>query len=335
MLEETRKDSHAIKELHVAHNMAKLSVVVPVYNGAERLPRLLDCFVAQTCRDFELVAIDDGSTDVSGAVLESYADRIPLRLIRKGNGGASSAYNRGLDEASGEFVFMLDQDDLLHPQAVEFMLRGMAESQADCLIFDYRDIDERQAVEVKADFAAVGECPVVRPLTGNVFRWFLDGNRNPGIWQFCFRREAIAGLRFVEGITLEDNLFVFPLLAKEGIRFAHLPVALYAYLQQPASIMHTSKLSWRLESFVKIFSGLHDALTAEDYRVLMTRHFVPELKSMWRAATFSGRRHFAGFMRRLFKGGLACPADFPPRWLVRFWLYGGFGTAEVRGLNLI
>lgn len=309
----------------------RLSIIMPVYNGAERLPRMLDGLAAQTCRDFELIAVNDGSTDASAEVLRAYGDRVNLRLIDQANGGASSAYNRGLGEATGELVFMLDQDDLLHPQAVEFILRGMAESPADTLIFDYRDVDERQAAEVKADFAVVAECPPVRPLTGNVLRWFLDENRNPGIWQFCFRREAIAGLRFVEGITLEDNLFVFPLLAKEGLRFAHLPVALYAYLQQPASVMHTSKLSWRLESFGKIFGGLHDVLTTENYRYLMTRHFVPELKSMWRVATFSGKRSFAKFMRRMFKDGLACPSDFPPRWLIRFWLYGDLARLKFVG----
>lgn len=300
--------------------MIRLSIVMPVYNGAERLPRMLDCLAAQTSRDFELIAVNDGSTDASADVLRSYEDCISLRLIDKANGGASSAYNRGLDEASGEFVFMLDQDDLLHPQAVEFMLRGMAESLADCLVFDYLDVDERQADEVKANFASGARCPGPESVACNVLRWFVDGKRNPGIWQFCFRREALDGLRFAEGITLEDNLFVFPFLAKKGVRFAHLPVALYAYLQQPASVMHTSKLSWRLESLVKIFHGLRKALSEADYRYLMRRHFVPELKAMWRAATFSGKRRFAAFLRVMRKEELVFSSDFPLRWKMRFLL---------------
>lgn len=298
--------------------LKRLDVIMPVYNGAERLPRMLDCLAAQTCRDFELIAVDDGSADESCAVLESYANLIPLRLIRKENGGASSAYNRGLDELSGEFVFMLDQDDLLHPQAVEFMLRGMEESKADCLVFDYRDVDEQHAAEVKADFASGVKCPRTASITGNVLRWFVDGNRNPGIWQFCFRKKALGDLRFAEGITLEDNLFVFPFLAKKGVRFAHLPIALYAYIQQPASVMHTSKLSWRIASFEKIFHGLREVLSGADYRYLMLRHFVPELKSMYRAATFLGKRRFAAFMRRCFAAGLATHADYPLRWKLKF-----------------
>lgn len=300
--------------------MSRLTIIVPVYNGAARLPRMLDCLVAQTCRDFECIAVDDGSTDGSASVLEAYARRIPLRLIRKENGGASSAYNRGLDEAAGDFVFMLDQDDLLHPRAVEFILRGMSESPADCLVFDYLDVEEERSGAIKASFASGGAYPACRPLAGNILRWFVDDKRNPGIWQFCFRREVLAGWRFREGITLEDNLFVFPLLARKELRFVHLPIALYAYLQQPASIMHTSKLAWRLESFAVIFQGLRAALDDADYRFLMTRHFVPELKAMWRAADFSGKHRFAAFMRRLFKADLAFRTDYPLRWKLKFSL---------------
>lgn len=298
--------------------MNGISIVMPVYNGAARLPRMLDCLAAQSCRDFELIAVNDGSTDGSAAVLRSYADRVPLRLVDKPNGGASSAYNRGLEEASGDYVFMLDQDDVLHPRAVEFMLQGMKASQADCLVFDYRDVDESAAGAVAAEFAKPSACPATETLGGDVLRWFIEERRNPGIWQFCFRRSALSGMRFVEGITLEDNLFVFPWLARNDVRFARLPVALYAYLQQPLSVMHTSRLQWRLDSFSRIFDGLRKALSDGDYRFLMTRHFVPELKSMWRAASFGGKRRFAGFMREMIASGLVFAADFPLRWRMKF-----------------
>jgi len=300
--------------------MGTLSIVMPIYNGVDRLPRMLDCLAAQTSRDFELIAVNDGSTDTSVEVLESYADRINLKLIDKENGGASTAYNRGLDDVSGDCVLMIDQDDLLNPRTVEFLLRGMEKSIADCLIFDYRDIDEERIGEVKKEFSTESGYPDLVPIMGSVLHWFIENSRNPGIWQFCFRREALTGWRFEEGITLEDNLFVFPFLTRNDIRFAHLPVALYAYIQQPTSVMHTSKLEWRLESFGKIFKGLRECLPDDDYRYLMTRHFVPELKSMWRAATFGGKRRFAAFMRRFFATELAYRDDYPFRWKIKYLL---------------
>ena len=300
----------------------KLSIIMPVYNGAERLPRMLDCLAAQTCRNFELIAVDDGSTDLSCEVLTAYADRINLRLIRKQNGGASSAYNQGLGEADGDYVYMLDQDDLLHPRAVECMLLTMDKGNADYMIFDYRDVSELFMNEIHREFSSKMSVPDYEVLSGNRLRWFIAQQRNPGIWQFCFRRELVKTMHFVEGITLEDNLFVFPLLSRPELKAIYLPVTLYAYLQQPQSVMHTSKLEWRLKSFEIIFRGLSRILSAEDYRFLMSRHFVPELKSMWRASSFSGKHHFARFMHGMFAEGLAYRRDFPLRWNLKFNLRG-------------
>lgn len=87
-------------------NKRKLSLAVPVYNMERYLHRCMDTLLAQTCRDFEILLIDDGSTDGSGTTCDAYAAQYPelIRVIHKKNGGLSSARNAGIDAAKGEYI---------------------------------------------------------------------------------------------------------------------------------------------------------------------------------------------------------------------------------------
>lgn len=94
----------------------KISVIVPVYNAEKWLRRCVDSILAQTFADFELLLVDDGSTDAGGDICDEYARRdARIRVFHKPNGGASSARNVGLDNALGEWVTFCDADDLVYP----------------------------------------------------------------------------------------------------------------------------------------------------------------------------------------------------------------------------
>ena len=97
--------------------MPTVSVVIPVYNARHFLRYTVDTVFAQTWRDWELVVVDDGSTDGSWDAIRDCAER--LRYIRQDNGGVAKARNRGIAESAGRYVALLDHDDLWHPTKLE------------------------------------------------------------------------------------------------------------------------------------------------------------------------------------------------------------------------
>ena len=100
--------------------MHKISIIVPVYNTEKYLRRCVDSILAQTFTDFELLLINDGSTDSSGAICDEYTQKDSrVRVFHKENGGVSSACNLGLDNARGEWITFEDSDDTLPVNALE------------------------------------------------------------------------------------------------------------------------------------------------------------------------------------------------------------------------
>ena len=119
----------------------KFSVIIPVYNGWEYLREGVDSVLAQTGADFEILLVDDGSTDgKSGALCDTLAREHPecIRVLHKPNGGAGDARNAALPLAQGEYVLFLDSDDTYTPDAFAVLRAALAETEADICYFSMR-----------------------------------------------------------------------------------------------------------------------------------------------------------------------------------------------------
>lgn len=124
-----------------------VSIIVPVYNAEKYLKRCVDSILRQDYRDFELLLMDDGSSDGSAEICDGYerADS-RVRVIHKENTGVSDTRNQALDQAQGKFIQFLDSDDWIVPEATRLLVRSMEEYDCDMVISDfYRVAGERLA----------------------------------------------------------------------------------------------------------------------------------------------------------------------------------------------
>ena len=100
-----------------------ISIIIPAYNSSEYLKRCLDSIVCQPFEDYEVIVVDDGSTDDTGKVLDEYAKRYSrIKAVHKENGGVSTARNAGLDKAQGDYIIFVDCDDYVHEDIVETLM---------------------------------------------------------------------------------------------------------------------------------------------------------------------------------------------------------------------
>ena len=116
----------------------KISVIVPVYNAEKYLHRCIDSILSQTFTDFELLLINDGSNDGSGAICDEYAAKDSrVRVFHKENCGVSSARNLGIVNSTAEFVVLIDSDDWFALDTLEVLLKEQKKYDADCVVFGF------------------------------------------------------------------------------------------------------------------------------------------------------------------------------------------------------
>lgn len=136
--------------------MPLVSIIIPVYNAEKTIDRCINSILNQTYKDFEMLLLNDGSTDASGTICDSYAKKDPrIRVIRKENSGVSDTRNQGIAMAKGKYIQFLDSDDWVTPEATGVFVRAAEEYQCDMVIADfYRVVGER--VSQKGDIEEEG-----------------------------------------------------------------------------------------------------------------------------------------------------------------------------------
>lgn len=204
-----------------------ISVIVPVYNTELYLHRCIDSILSQTFTDFELLLINDGSTDRSGEICDEYAGKDKrVRVFHKGNGGVSSARNMGLDEARGEWVAFVDADDYIFKKSLELLLK---ESNADLIVGGFSRIHLSSGNVC----SFVPNHRIIRIGTDIVFIENLVETYLSTPWCKLFKKEIIRNrkIRFCQDLFYgEDTDFVFRYVIEIGtIQFISEQVYCYCY----------------------------------------------------------------------------------------------------------
>lgn len=217
-----------------------ISVIIPVYNGAQQLPRCLDSVCAQTHAALEILLVDDGSTDGTAEVCARYARRDGrIRVIRQENQGPSGARNRGLEEAAGELVAFVDSDDWLEPDALACALAQLKQAQADVVLWCYcREYPSGsrpvQPLGAQGQIWRGGQtAQLFQRLLGPVGAQLCrpqEVDSLAAVWGKLYRRQAVDGVRFVDTRLIGTEDALFNLEVFRGIDCAvYLPQTFYHY----------------------------------------------------------------------------------------------------------
>lgn len=214
-----------------------ISVIVPVYNVENYLEACLESIINQSYSDLEIILIDDGSVDSSGAICDKYGERDSrVKPIHVSNGGVSYARNIGLSHSTGEYVIMVDSDDLLHPQMLDTLYKKIQREDYDfamCFgeqVYNYIDIHPSKdvfdsAISLSQDFCM-----------RNLFKGDKMTVQYQVLWNKLYKRELLFDL-FLNKTESEDTEFnnrVYLRMNKAVL----VPAVLYYWVQHPSSITH-------------------------------------------------------------------------------------------------
>jgi len=235
-----------------------ISVVVPVYNVAKYLRRCIDSVLAQTCGDWEMVCVNDGSTDASRDILREYASRDSrIRIIDKQNAGVSAARNDGVAAARGEYVLFLDSDDFIHPQTLEITRHIAQETNADIVSFRhdvrmYRKIRAGMRVGIRmspnAVFKKYRATRVKYKCTGNLIKYATERNHSFGRWRIrhcypvmhLYRRALIADVPFDTDIKITEDFPFWTRVLFKRPRVVITRLPLYYYVPHWSSALNSA-----------------------------------------------------------------------------------------------
>jgi len=215
-----------------------ISVIVPVFNMETLLSRCLDSLLAQTFGDFEVLIVDDGSTDRSPRICDDYANRDSrVKVLHKKNGGVASARQTGLDTAIGEFVIHVDPDDWVEPTMLQELHAKAVSEDADVVICDYYVDTKEKTSLVKQQPSALDAKTILKEL----FQQLHGSCCNKLVKRVCYNKFEI---HFPIGLNYcEDLLTWIQMFQHDELRIAYLPKAFYHYVQHTNSITHVYTLT--------------------------------------------------------------------------------------------
>jgi len=223
--------------------MAVISVIVPVYNTEHYLKRCVDSILDQTFVDFELILVDDGSTDSSGLICDGYTIRDSrIHVIHQKNGGLSSARNAGLDwcfaNGNSGWISFVDSDDWIHPQYLDALIHAAQEKDVAVSICEFMRVKYEDLPEVK-DLSIKEFDPedyYVKKLVESTVSWGK-----------LYRKECFESIRFPVGKIHEDEFVTYRILFQYS-KIAVVEAPLYAYYQNDNAIMRRPWTVKRLDA---------------------------------------------------------------------------------------
>lgn len=252
--------------------MIKLSLIVPIYNVENYLRKCVDSLLHQDYEDYEIILVDDGSTDGSGLLADQLASRLSplassptIQVIHQENRGLSGARNTGIEAAQGEYICFVDSDDYWEPNVLGELMEQIERDNLDVLRFQYRYVNEKDEEILPYKSTKKYTDYSIEVTNGENFL-----NNRLGLacyaWQFILKRELLIcnngaskgnSCMFTEGIYFEDTDWT-PRMLMRVKRVASIDTMVYNYLWRVGSISKAVDMDKKrkvLEDKIKLLYG--------------------------------------------------------------------------------
>lgn len=229
--------------------MVKLSIIVPIYNVERYLERCIISILNQTYINFELILVNDGSTDNSKDICEKYLSiDNRIKLINKKNGGLSSARNTGIELAIGEYIAFVDSDDYINKYMYEVLITTLKKDKSDMVICGYNKVDQNEA-----NFQEINNYIDVNNVLASKIskvealdKLLIEGEKFVFAWNKIYKRKLFNELRYKNGKIYEDEFLAHRVLYKCN-KVSVINEKLYFYIQRDGSIINSKFTTKRFD----------------------------------------------------------------------------------------
>ena len=288
--------------------MEKISIIIPVYNVQKYLPQCLDSIVCQSYTNWEAILVDDGSTDMSGQICNTYATKDDrFVVIHKENGGAASAKNIGLDHVSGHYVTFVDSDDFVEPDWLKTVISIAQESFADVVEYDFDKVFQCGSERVN-HFPEKTEFSVESYLEQYLQTW-----TSSLFWNKLFHYELLKNIRFKkERRCIDDEFFTYKALSN-GKKIVRISNVLYHYRQRASSAVYNPNNQHQLANdSLDVLIERYEWISMRFPR-LRKIYLQHDVQILFYFATFSHTdktiKKFRGARKYYFGEAVRCPSE--------------------------
>lgn len=217
----------------------EISIIVPVYNLEDYLHKCIDSILAQTFTNFELILVNDGSTDRSGEICEEYASiDHRIRVIHKKNGGVASSRNAGLEVAKGEYIGFVDNDDYINEYMFETLYNNARTYSSDIVVCDYLNVDEDRPQDIKAFIA---DYQIQHYNNIDALNQLYTNNNVTFVvpWNKLYKKHLFENIKYKVGSINDDENIAHEILYHSH-KTTYIQLGLYYYVQRIGSQMDSS-----------------------------------------------------------------------------------------------
>jgi len=239
--------------------MPKVSIIALVYNLEEYTPLCIESVLDQSFKDFELILVNDGSTDSSGRICDEYAEKDSrIKVVHKSNAGIAAARNTGIEHSTGEYIAFIDCDDYFHERMIEILYSHIISTRADIAMCDFFPTKEGKDAQRKNTFTdySVSTFTNEQVLQG----LYEKGHTYVVPWNKLYRKKIFTNVKYPSGYLYDDEFTAHKVLFQAD-KTVYIHVPLYFYVIRKGSTTHSSMTE---KKFDKVLA-LHDRV--EFFRV--------------------------------------------------------------------